>query len=228
MMRHALVILAIILTTGMSGDLALAQNPAATPETGTSSTGTARRAQKKSVIGKEANDSHSAQDALANESKKAIIETGISEPYFKEHFRLVRVVDEAGDRRVEWKYSINEYETVLVDDIGFYTSPAGERIDVHAIKNELFSAYDIKRTIPRHRAEEILKSCLGKNSDVMVVYRALKAPGKAGLYLMARSVEVPEKEKDEQEGEIEGISFNVAFVDLENGKCTIERGQVTP
>jgi hypothetical protein len=141
---------------------------------------------------------------------------------------LIKVVDEDGDRRVEWKYSLDEYDATLVDEVGYYTSPAGERVDVHAIKNELFSAYDIKRTIPKRKAVEILKSCLGKHSDPLVVYRALNAPGKAGLYLTARSIEGPEREEGEDEREIEGLLFNVGYVNLETGKCTIERGKVTP
>ena len=176
---------------------------------------------------------------LAAGSRKAILETGISEQYFDRHFRLARVVVEEGDRRVEWKYSINGYEVVLVDDIGYHTSEAGERVDVHSIKNELYSAYDIKRTIPKRRARAALKTCIGKYTDATIIYRALKAPGKAKLYLTARAkVEIEgedererrEEGEEEEEGEreVEGISFNVGFVDLESGKCTVEKGQVTP
>ena len=182
------------------------------------------------------------QDRLAAGSRKAILETGISERYFDKHFRLARVVNEEGDRRVEWKFSLGGYEVVLVDDVGFHTSESGERVDVHSIKNELFSAYDIKRTIPKRRAEAALKSCIGDYTDASVIYRALKAPGKAGLYLTARAkvepggVEEAERgeerkereEENEPEHEVEGISFNVGYIDLETGKCTAEKGQVTP
>ena len=214
---------------------ASAQTPSASPKACPAPTseqakkaGTQPAAAVEQVFSKE-------QQALAANSKKAIIEAGISEPYFKEHFRLVRVVNEAGDRRVEWRYSVNEYETLLVDDVGYYTSQTDERVDVHSIKNELFSAYDIKQTIPRSKADAALQSCLGEHRDTQVVYRALKAPGKAGLYLTARSVAAHEDEderekvKEKETGrEVEGISFNVGFVDLESGKCTIEKGQVTP
>jgi hypothetical protein len=171
------------------------------------------------------------EQEMVADSKSAIIGTGISEPYFKEHFRLDKVVNEAGDRRVEWKYSVNEYETSLVDDVGYYTSPTGKRIDVHSIQNELFSAYDIKQTIPRSKADAALQSCIGEHRDTQVVYRALKAPGKAGLYLTARSTAMPEdeKDKDKETGrEVEGVSFKIGLVDLESGKCTVEWGQVTP
>ncbi|HEY0377759.1 MAG TPA: hypothetical protein VGC87_12610 [Pyrinomonadaceae bacterium] len=173
---------------------------------------------------------------LAAASKKAILETGISEQYFDRHFRLARVVAEEGDRRVEWKFSVSGYEVLLVDDVGYHTSDAGERVDVHSIKSELFSAHDIKRTIPKRRARAALKSCIGKYTDATLVYRALKAPGKAGLYLTARAkVEIDDEGEDgEREGEgesgreVEGVSFNVGFVNLETGKCTVEKGQVTP
>jgi hypothetical protein len=182
-----------------------------------------------------AQSSSAAVQELAANSKKAIIETGITEPYFNEHFRLVKVINEASDRRVEWKYAINEYETLLVDDVGYYTTEGGERVDVHSIKNELFSAYDIKRTIAKSKAYALLKSCVGEHSDALVVYRALKSPGKARLYLTARATIKPEsrKRKDkkrdkEEEREIEGLFFSVGFVELETGRCTIERGKVTP
>ena len=178
---------------------------------------------------------------LAAGSRRAILETGISERYFDKHFRLARVVAEEGERRVEWKFSLGGYEALLVDDLGFHTTEGGERVDVHSIKNELFSAYDIKRTIPKRRAEAALKSCIGDYTDASVVYRALKAPGKAGLYLTARAKvetdgeeerereeERKERGEEEEEHEIEGISFNVGYIDLETGKCTVEKGQVTP
>jgi hypothetical protein len=189
-----------------------------------------------STIGRQQTAAGTDADLVAG-SKKAILETGISERYFDRHFRLTRVVAEEGDRRVEWKFSVNGYEVVLVDDVGYHITEAGERIDVHSIKSELFSAHDIKRTIPQRRARAALKSCIGKYTDATLVFRALKAPGKAGLYLTARAkVELDggREEEGEREGEgesgreIEGVSFNVGFVDLENGKCTVEKGQVTP
>ncbi|HWT00953.1 MAG TPA: hypothetical protein VN256_11965 [Pyrinomonadaceae bacterium] len=178
----------------------------------------------------------SADPSLVAGSKKAILETGISEAYFDRHFRLARVVAAEGDRRVEWKFSVNGYEALLVDDIGYNTSEAGERVDVHSIKSELYSAHDITRTIPKRRARAALRTCIGEYADAMVVYRALKAPGKAGLYLTARAKidfgDEGEEEEGEEEGEggreVEGFSFNVGFIDLETGKCTVEKGQVTP
>ena len=238
MNRKMLVIVFFILVVqigAVTGSSTLAQTPASAPSgSQPQTTGRAEKAAATQSAAGEQTFSKADQD-LAARSKKAIIETGITESYFNKHFRLTKVVDEAGDRRVEWKYSINEYETSLIDDIGYYTTPTNERVDVHSIKNELFSAYDINRTIPRSKADAALKSCLGEYQDAMIVYRALQAPGKARLYLTARAKTVldsqDEKDKEsekENEREIEGISFNVGFVDLENGKCTITRGQITP
>lgn len=180
------------------------------------------------------------EDKLAAGSRRAILETGLSERYFDRHFRLARVVDVEGDRRVEWKFKLGGYEVLLVDDVGFHTSESGERVDVHSIKSELFKAYDIKRTISKRRAEAALKSCIGDYTDAAVIYRALRAPGKAGLYLTARAKVETEgeeeaergEEREEAEGEpeheVEGVTFNVGFIDLETGKCTVEKGQVTP
>jgi hypothetical protein len=226
--KRLTILFAIVALFGASGNAALAQTPTAL------TTGQTQKAETQTTAGA-LDPSQADHGELAANSKRAIIETGISEPYFKAHFQLLKVVDEAGDRRVEWKYSVNEYETMLVDDIGYYTSDAGQRIDVHSIKSELFSAYDIKRTIPRSKADAALKSCIGEHSNTLIVYRPLKVPGKAGLYLTARS-KIPfeseeDKEKDqdkETEREIEGLLFNVGFVDLETGKCSIERGKVTP
>jgi hypothetical protein len=225
MSRRSSIVITIIVLIGTVGSFARAQTPTASPPDCQAQTpGQIKKAQAQSPASEQV--SSTADQELVAASKKAIIETGISEPYFKEHFRLVKVVNEEGDRRVEWRYSLNEYETLLVDDVGYYTSSAGERVDVHSIKNELFSAYDIKRTIPKAKADAELKSCIGKHADALIVYRALKAPGKAKLYLTARALN--EVEEKETEREIEGMSFNVGFVDLETGKCTVERGAVTP
>ena len=217
--KRLTILFAIAALVGALGNSTLAQTPT--------------KAETQASAGSLA--SSQAEQELAANSKRAIIETGISEPYFKEHFRLLKVINEDGDRRVEWKYSVNEYETLLVDDVGYYTSDTGQRIDVHSIKNELFSAYDIKRTIPRSKADAALKSCIGEYREAMIVYRPLKAPGKAGLYLSARSKTPFESEDEKKKGkeketerEIEGLFFNVGFVDLETGKCSIEIGKLTP
>ena len=162
---------------------------------------------------------------MVNNSKRAIIETGISESYFKKHFRLASVVDTPSDRRVEWIYSINEYETHIIDEIGFYTSDAGQRVYIHGIRDQLYSTYDIKKTIPKRTAYKIMEVCIGKFSDDSIRYETLAAPGKAKLYLTAKSLDVV---KSSIKGMDEGRSFDIGFVDLESGKCTKRRGMIAP
>lgn len=130
------------------------------------------------------------QKSLLEGSKKAILKTGMSEPYFNEHFRLVQVVDKPGDRRVVWRFSINEYEATVIDSIGYYTE-GPKRIDIHGVESILSSTADIKRTIPRTRALRIMRSCLGKFANPVVEYKA-DSSRRAVLVLNAHTVPKPE------------------------------------
>ena len=150
---------------------------------------------------------------LALESKKVIIDTGISENYFDEHFKLIKVVDGgSSNRRVEWEYTINDYKTIIFDEVGF----AGAQ-NIHGIKNQLYSSYDIKDTIPRNQAEDIMKSCIGKFKEESVKYMAMSVPGKANLYLFARSVK-----------ETSGLDiiWDVGYINLETGGCIKDKGGI--
>jgi hypothetical protein len=64
------------------------------------------------------------EQTLVDGSKQAILETGISEPYFKTHFKLLNVIDKPSDRRVVWQFSINQYPalTPFSIDYSFYRS----------------------------------------------------------------------------------------------------------
>lgn len=166
-------------------------------------------------------------DSLVEDSKRAIIETGISECYFENHFKLIKAVNEPGDRRVEWSYSVNDYEAHLVDAIGFHTT-GGKRTYVHGIKNQLYSTHEIVKTLPRPRARRILRSCIGEFEDESMTYRALTVPGKARLYLTGRSRIIKRQRRtDEAEGEKGPRFFYVGFVDVESGKCVKKLGKVS-
>lgn len=123
---------------------------------------------------------------LVEGSKRAVLATGISEPYFKQHFRLVRVMDKPGNRFVEWKYSVNEYETLLTDSVG-YTTIEGKRVNIHSIGSTLGSTSDINKTIPKRQAQRIIKNCIGQYSDDTVIFQPLWSSNKAKLYLTAMS-----------------------------------------
>jgi hypothetical protein len=165
-------------------------------------------------------------DSLVEKSKRAIIETGISEAYFDKHFKLVKTVNDPADRRVEWLYSVNEYEAQLVDAIGFHAT-GGQRAFVHGIKNQLYATHEIVKTLPLQRARRILRSCIGKFESESVIYRTLTVPGKARLYLTGRSIPKREQEREpkETEGEQESQFLYVGFVDVETGRCVKKLGR---
>lgn len=188
--------------------------------------------------------------ALVEGSREAIIKTGISPSFFDEHFRVARVLDGQGDRRVVWLLSINGYEAAVNDSVGFYTEGA-RRVDTHSVAATLSSTSDITRTITRRRAEALMRRCIGCFGDPQVEYRAHVAGGRAALLLTARAL-VPRRRgartrggfeergrarsggsrsSDEVEAEDEGGEGPVVVlgaVDLVTGVCTVGYGQAGP
>ncbi len=182
--------------------------------------------------------------ALVEGSKQAILATGISEPYFKTHFKLLSVVDKPSDRRVMWQFSVNEHQTVVTDAIGYY-SQGGKQIDTHSVAKELGQTSEIRRTVTRARALRILKSCIGPFDAPSVTYGPID--GRAELLLVA-SARMPgektksgrekerEREREErdkrkaaaagtdviesEEEEREQFPITLGAVNLRTGKCT--------
>jgi hypothetical protein len=140
------------------------------------------------------------EQALIEGSKKAIIETGISETYFATHFKLLNVIDKASDRRVVWQFSVDQYQAILNDSIGYYTA-ATKRIDTHSIENTLGQTSEIRRTLTRTRALRIMKSCIGSFENPVVEYGPVE--GHAELLLVAYTRNRTEN-KSEREREREG------------------------
>ena len=136
----------------------------------------------------------SAAPLRSADSRRALVATGLSERYFDAHFKLVRVVDKAGDRRVVWKYTVNGYETTVVDSVGFY-SEGGRRVDVHSFANTLGKTRDIARTIARAEARKKLGECLGSHGSEAVVFTRLAPSQEAGLYLTSQSPPPPPGKK---------------------------------
>jgi len=68
---------------------------------------------------------------LVDGSKGVILLTGISEPYFNKHFKLLKVIDKPSDRRVVWQFSVNGYQAVLNDAIGYSTELGDEALLVY-------------------------------------------------------------------------------------------------
>jgi hypothetical protein len=138
------------------------------------------------------------EKALVAGSREAIIKTGISAAFFDAHFRLARVIDLTGDRRVMWRLSVGGYETTINDSIGYYTEGM-RRVDTHSVATTLATTNDITRTITRRRAELLMRRCIGRFQSPQVEYRAHGAEGRAALLLTAFSL-VPRREEHEREG----------------------------
>lgn len=197
------------------------------------------------------------EKSLVEGSREAVVRTGMSSEYFDAHFRVERVFDRAGDRRVVWRFAVGGHEALVTDSVGFYTE-GGRRFDTHSVAGSLGTTSDLTRTITRERAERIMRRCLGRFTNPQVEYRAHVPDGAAALLLTAERLVVPragaearereERERLERESRERGQSQNsrrtdtveeddeggdgvvVLFgaVDLSNGSCTIGRGQAGP
>lgn len=183
--------------------------------------------------------------ALVEGSKQAILATGISETYFQAHFKLLSVVDKPSDRRVMWQFSVNEYQAIVTDAIG-YNTQGGKQIDLHSVGKALGQTSEIRRTVTRARALKILKACIGPFETPSVTYGPVD--GRAELLLVASARVPAEKaksarekererereardkrkaqatgidalEKEEEEGE-GGAPITLGAVNLRTGKCT--------
>jgi hypothetical protein len=183
------------------------------------------------------------EQALVDGSKKAILNTGLSENYFNAHFKLLNVVDKPSDRRIVWQFSINQHQTVVNDSIGFYTQGT-KRVNTHSVERTLGQTSEISRTLTRSRALKIMKSCIGNFDNPVVEYGPVD--GRAELLLVANARtrvesksereeerEREQKERDKQkavaagtdvikteedEGKEPPVIFG--FVNLRTGKCT--------
>ena len=196
--------------------------------------------------------------ALVAGSREAIIKTGISAAFFDGHFRVARVLDRPGDRRVVWRLSVGGYEATVNDSIGYYAEGA-RRVDTHSVASAIPATSDITRTLTRHRAELLMRRCIGRFTNPQVEYRAHGADGRAALLLTAYSL-VPRRreghgrearerrEREERERraraqsgglpavdeieaedeEGEGPFIMIGAVDLVTGECSVGYGQAGP
>lgn len=196
--------------------------------------------------------------ALVAGSREAILKTGVSEAFFDEHFRVARVLDRPGDRRVMWRLSVGGHEATVNDAVGYYTEGA-RRVDTHSVAATLSETSDITRTLTRRRAELLMRRCIGRFRNPQVEYRAHVAGGRASLLLTAHSLvprrreehgrgEREEREREERERreraqsggsqaldeietedeEGEGPVVVLGAIDLVTGECTVGYGQAGP
>lgn len=129
------------------------------------------------------------EKSLVEGSREAVVKTGMSAEYFDAHFRVERVIDRTGDRRVVWRFTIGGHEALVTDSIGFYTE-GGRRFDTHSVAGLLGTTSDLTRTITRGRAERIMRRCLGRFTNPQVEYRAHAPDGAAALLLTAERLVV--------------------------------------
>jgi hypothetical protein len=189
-----------------------------------------------------------AERALIAGSRKAIVQTGMSESFFDRHFTVVQVVDKPGDRRIVWRFSINGHETRVTDVLGYYTQN-GKRIDTHSVATTLRATADIDRTISRREANQIMRRCIGNFRNASVEYRAMDS-GAVRLVMTAEQVQrtarrrkSEEREREEREREAQSKTSGAdpiehegqdrppivtGTVDLQTGKCTKGQLFVTP
>jgi hypothetical protein len=199
-------------------------------------------------------DLNASERALVEGSRAAVIATGLTPEYFDRHFRVERVVDRPGDRRVVWRFSVGGHEATVSDSVGFYTE-GGRRFDAHSVGGSLNATSDLTRTIPRARAERIMRRCIGRFTNPQVEYRAQGPGGAAALLLTAEAIRAPrgagerrereererrERARQEPEGfgrqadavgeddEGGGAVVILGAVDLSDGRCTVGRGQAGP
>jgi len=194
--------------------------------------------------------SNGSEQVLVDDSRRAIVETGVSPQYFDAHFTLVSVVDQPSDRRVVWRFSINGYETRLTDSVGFYIEGT-KRIYTHSAANVLGHTSEIKRTISHARALRIMKTCIGEFENPEVEYGPVN--GYAQLVLVAharqqinqrRQLTEIERErqqrhkstaaasgadaiKSEEEND-ERRPIKLGSVNLQTGKCIRGAGLIAP
>jgi hypothetical protein len=193
---------------------------------------------------------NASERALVANSREAIIKTGLSPAFFDEHFRVARVIDLPGDRRVVWLLSVGGHEAAVNDSVGFYTEGA-RRVDTHSVAATLAETSDITRTITRRRAETLMRRCIGRFTNAQVEYRAHVAGGRAALLLTANSL-VPRRREghgrearerraraqaggsraldvvEAEDGEGGGPVVVLGAVDLVTGECTVGYGQAGP
>lgn len=154
---------------------------------------------------------------LVQGSRAAIIETGFSGRYFDEHFKLVRVYNSPGDRRVVWRFRLNGYETTVNDSVGFYTDASGRRVDSHMVSGSLGKTRDIRRTIPFRRAQRAMRECIGEYSPGSILLQRFDADGRVSLVYTAVSLSAsggptPTREKQKR-------FHGIGSIDLETGRC---------
>jgi len=89
---------------------------------------------------------------ILNKAEEKILALGISESYFDKQFTLCHF-NEVKTLNVQWKYAVNEYETLL-------KLRCDMAMEECSFTNEIISLKEIKSTISVEEAKEKLEECL--------------------------------------------------------------------
>jgi hypothetical protein len=187
---------------------------------------------------------------LVRGSRDALIETGFSARYFDEHFRVHQIFDQPSDMRVVWRLSVNSYEALVHDAIGYYTDQNQKKVYVHSVGSTLGRTRDMTRTISRRLAQKSMRACIGRSAGEAVVLMRLFLSEPASLYMTAHAVtkasrkrevgerEIGDREKSdnknpqvdqpENEETRKRPRLLVGYINLETGRCTKGEAVATP
>lgn len=178
---------AVLLSASLSGAKALAQTPTIQAPPSAQTNEAARAPGAGELSAAELSKLTEEERQLIAGSRAAIISTGLSAAYFDRHFVVARVVNTTGDRRVVWRLRAGEHETFIIDSIGFYTDEKGRRVNTHSVVNTLGNTRDIRRTITRRRAEQLMRACIGPFDGGAVLFQPVGTPRRASLFFSATS-----------------------------------------
>lgn len=152
---------------------------------------------------------------MVAESRLELISSGMSPEYVDQHFQVVDMIDEENEKKVIWKYTIGEYEIIVIDPISWTVDAKEEILYTHGIKQELGTTRNIELVIPKKQALEIMHECLGDHSEISYAFTAREVPGNAIPWMISKS--------ENNDG-----TWNIAYINLENGTCEKETGGAMP
>jgi hypothetical protein len=152
---------------------------------------------------------------MVAESRLELISTGMSPEYVDQHFQVVDMIDEEHEKKVIWKYTIGEYEIIVTDPVSWIADEREEILYTHGIKQELGTTRNIELVIPKKQALEIMHECLGEHKEITFAFTAREVPGNAIPWMISKS--------ENNDG-----TWNVAYINLENGTCEKETGGAMP
>jgi hypothetical protein len=166
---------------------------------------------------------------IAINSRKILLESGITEDYLNKHFSFICGVEYSEDNhRVTWRYKINDIEA---DVIGIINAPDSVGPKFQEVVGIL---HDIQINITKEIAEQKIESCLNEKPeflDIMLtsgpkdfpnMYDKPKVNHKnenGGLFMVGRTKSVQDIEDPSL------FHTKTAYLNLESEKCTMSEAR---